>query len=163
MQTTCYGCPTVQPTPDNPTPPQNVAIGGVRHRLPTNCSTPVSHDKSDNRERSAKHFARFLQFFDPVGNRCLCTADDCAFTDETREIGMLAFRAPETTRCSPNPHRQLLDTSSHRFRRRIGTEQHSHRDPSTDCWRRQSQDDAAGLRRCWIARCRRCYLSMGIG
>jgi hypothetical protein len=40
-RTTCYGCPVVPPTPANPTPPQNISIGGIRNRLPGNCSPAV--------------------------------------------------------------------------------------------------------------------------
>lgn len=27
------------------------------------------------------------QFFDPIGNKCLCETSACAFTDTTRDIG----------------------------------------------------------------------------
>lgn len=63
--TTCYGCPTVAPTPGNPLPPQR-GTSNLRHRLPANCSTP---------------------FWDPIGNKCLCTSSACQFTDQTRPIG----------------------------------------------------------------------------
>ncbi|GAA5966175.1 hypothetical protein JCM3765_006074 [Sporobolomyces pararoseus] len=63
---TCYYCPAVEPTPDNPVPPP--ASGDTRHTLPSNCSTP---------------------FFNPQTNECLCKDGDasCAFTDDTRPIG----------------------------------------------------------------------------
>lgn len=64
--TTCYGCPASPPTPTNPLPPQAVASGAARHRLPANCSTP---------------------FWDPIGNKCLCTSSSCQFSDQTRPIG----------------------------------------------------------------------------
>lgn len=64
--TTCYGCPASPPTPTNPLPAQAVASGGARHRLPANCSTP---------------------FWDPIGNKCLCTSSSCQFNDQTRPIG----------------------------------------------------------------------------
>jgi len=62
--TTCYGCPTVPPSPSNPLPPQSGS--SPRHRLPANCSTP---------------------FWDPIGNKCLCTSSSCQFSDMTRPIG----------------------------------------------------------------------------
>jgi len=66
--TTCYGCPTVPPTPSNPVPPQASPQPGstVRYHLPSNCSTA---------------------FWDPVGDKCLCTDATCAFTDQSRAIG----------------------------------------------------------------------------
>ncbi|KAF7340971.1 hypothetical protein MSAN_02082500 [Mycena sanguinolenta] len=64
---TCYGCPQVEPTVDEPNPPQNVPSGGqARFRLPTNCSTP---------------------FWDPVAGNCICSSSNCAFTDNARPIG----------------------------------------------------------------------------
>lgn len=64
---TCYGCPEVQPSVDNPNPPQQVADGqSARFRLPANCSTP---------------------FWDPVKGQCICTSDTCAFVDNSRPIG----------------------------------------------------------------------------
>lgn len=64
--TTCYGCPSVPPTPSNPLPPQSGTGSSLRHRLPANCSTP---------------------FWDPIGNKCLCTSSACQFSDMTRPIG----------------------------------------------------------------------------
>ncbi|KAF7333423.1 Carbohydrate esterase family 4 [Mycena venus] len=64
---TCYGCPESAPTPGNPNPAQQVPDGQQpRFRLPANCSTP---------------------FWDPIGNKCLCNSDSCAFTDVSRPIG----------------------------------------------------------------------------
>lgn len=64
---TCYGCPVVSPTVDNPNPQQSVASGGqARFRIPGNCSTA---------------------FWDPIGNKCLCQDSSCAFTDNSRPIG----------------------------------------------------------------------------
>jgi hypothetical protein len=64
---TCYGCPEVEPTVDNPNPPQQVPDGqSARFRLPANCSTP---------------------FWDPIKGECICTSDTCAFTDNSRPIG----------------------------------------------------------------------------
>lgn len=64
---TCYGCPEVEPSVDNPNPNQQVADGQQeRFRLPTNCSTP---------------------FWDPIAGKCLCTTNDCAFVDNSRPIG----------------------------------------------------------------------------
>ncbi|KAF8641134.1 hypothetical protein AX17_000776 [Amanita inopinata Kibby_2008] len=64
---TCYGCPQVEPTPDNPNPPQQVPDGqSARFRLPANCSTP---------------------FWDPIKGQCLCTSSTCAFSDDSRPIG----------------------------------------------------------------------------
>ncbi|KAI5120853.1 hypothetical protein M0805_007040 [Coniferiporia weirii] len=64
---TCYGCPQTTPTPGDPNPPQATSSGGsLRYRLPTNCSTP---------------------FWDPIGNKCICTSDTCSFTDNSRPIG----------------------------------------------------------------------------
>jgi len=64
---TCYGCPSVEPSPGNPNPDQAVVSGqAARFRLPTNCSTP---------------------FWDPIAGQCLCTSSTCAFTDNSRPIG----------------------------------------------------------------------------
>ncbi|KAJ7799096.1 hypothetical protein B0H14DRAFT_1711143 [Mycena olivaceomarginata] len=64
---TCYGCPETEPTVGNPNPAQQVPDGQqARFRLPTNCSTP---------------------FWDPIAGKCLCTASDCAFADNSRPIG----------------------------------------------------------------------------
>jgi len=64
---TCYGCPTTQPSPSNPNPPQDLSGGQTaRHRLPTNCSTP---------------------FWDPIDGKCLCTSSTCLFTDGSRPVG----------------------------------------------------------------------------
>ncbi|KAJ7760140.1 hypothetical protein DFH07DRAFT_442335 [Mycena maculata] len=64
---TCYGCPVIAPTVDDPDPAQQVPDGQqARFRLPTNCSTP---------------------FWDPIAGKCLCTSSTCAFTDASRPIG----------------------------------------------------------------------------
>ncbi|OCH92974.1 hypothetical protein OBBRIDRAFT_386554 [Obba rivulosa] len=64
---TCYGCPTIAPTTDDPNPPQAPPTGQqIRTRLPANCSTP---------------------FWDPIGAKCICTSSTCQFTDESRPIG----------------------------------------------------------------------------
>ncbi|KAJ6617434.1 hypothetical protein B0H10DRAFT_2033369 [Mycena sp. CBHHK59/15] len=63
---TCYGCPTIAPTVDNPNPAQQVPSGQqARFRLPTNCSTP---------------------FWDPIAGSCSCTSSTCAFTDGSRPL-----------------------------------------------------------------------------
>lgn len=64
---TCYGCPSEQPTPNNPNPSQSTDNGHqARFRLPTNCSTP---------------------FWDPIDGKCICTSSTCAFQDDSRPIG----------------------------------------------------------------------------
>jgi len=63
---TCYGCPSDEITPANPNPPQATSSNPVRYRLPQNCLTP---------------------FWDPIGNKCLCTESSCSFVDQTRPIG----------------------------------------------------------------------------
>lgn len=93
---TCYGCPTTTPTPDQPNPvstfnstcriidlpdvyahsldifslprlqPQQNNDNSTRHRIPDNCDTP---------------------WWDPIGNKCLCSGGDCQFNDATRSIG----------------------------------------------------------------------------
>ncbi|KAG7100141.1 hypothetical protein E1B28_001921 [Marasmius oreades] len=64
---TCYGCPVTQPTVQNPNPPQQVPKGRqARFRLPANCSTP---------------------FWDPIKGQCLCSSNQCMFSDESRPIG----------------------------------------------------------------------------
>ncbi|KAJ7508382.1 hypothetical protein B0H11DRAFT_2304226 [Mycena galericulata] len=64
---TCYGCPVIEPSVDDPNPAQAVAQGGqARFRLPANCSTP---------------------FWDPIGGKCICTSSTCDFTDDSRPIG----------------------------------------------------------------------------
>jgi len=62
---TCYGCPTIQPIPGNPNPPQVTDVP-ARFRLPANCSTP---------------------FWDPIAGNCTCTSASCAFVDNSRPIG----------------------------------------------------------------------------
>jgi len=39
----------------------------ISHLVPANCSTP---------------------FWDPIGGKCLCTSDSCAFNDDSRPIGV---------------------------------------------------------------------------
>ncbi|KAG5638494.1 hypothetical protein H0H81_012299 [Sphagnurus paluster] len=64
---TCYGCPVIQPSPNNPNPAQQVPEGQkARFRLPSNCSTP---------------------FWDPIAGKCICTSSTCAFADDSRPIG----------------------------------------------------------------------------
>lgn len=64
---TCYGCPSIEPTPSNPNPSQQVIPGqNPRVRLPTNCSTP---------------------FWDPIGGKCICSSSNCQFEDNSRPIG----------------------------------------------------------------------------
>ncbi|KAG9007781.1 hypothetical protein FRB94_001685 [Tulasnella sp. JGI-2019a] len=65
---TCYGCPTTPPTTADPNPQQATPTSGaaIRYRIPANCSTP---------------------FWDPIGNKCLCTDSSCSFTDMSRTIG----------------------------------------------------------------------------
>ncbi|KAI0706171.1 hypothetical protein BC835DRAFT_1223104, partial [Cytidiella melzeri] len=64
---TCYGCPEIAPTVDDPNPAQQVADGQQpRYRVPANCSTP---------------------FWDPIKGDCLCTSSQCAFQDTTKPIG----------------------------------------------------------------------------
>ncbi|KAI0047953.1 hypothetical protein FA95DRAFT_1491612 [Auriscalpium vulgare] len=64
---TCYGCPSVEPTPDNPNPSQDTSNGQqARVRLPSNCSTP---------------------FWDPIAGDCICTSSTCQFSDNSRPIG----------------------------------------------------------------------------
>ncbi|EIM83551.1 uncharacterized protein STEHIDRAFT_83725 [Stereum hirsutum FP-91666 SS1] len=63
---TCYGCPTDQPAPSNPNPPQDTSTSQARFRLPANCSTA---------------------FWDPIKGECLCTSSSCAFVDNSRPIG----------------------------------------------------------------------------
>ncbi|CDZ97989.1 carbohydrate esterase family 4 protein [Phaffia rhodozyma] len=63
---TCYGCPKSQPSVSDPNPEQ-VPVGGsgLRHRLPSNCSTAC---------------------WDPIGNTCV-SGSDCLFEDTSRPIG----------------------------------------------------------------------------
>ncbi|ETW86638.1 carbohydrate esterase family 4 protein [Heterobasidion irregulare TC 32-1] len=64
---TCYGCPEIAPTVDNPNPAQQIPSGQqARVRLPSNCSTP---------------------FWDPIKGDCICTSDTCTFSDDSRPIG----------------------------------------------------------------------------
>ncbi|KAH9064067.1 hypothetical protein EDB87DRAFT_1777005 [Lactarius vividus] len=64
---TCYGCPGVTPTPDDPNPTQDSSNGQqARFRLPANCSTP---------------------FWDPIKGQCICTSSTCQFQDNSRPIG----------------------------------------------------------------------------
>ncbi|KAN0134880.1 carbohydrate esterase [Lactarius tabidus] len=64
---TCYGCPVVEPTPDNPNPAQDTSDGQqLRFRLPANCSTA---------------------FWDPINGQCVCNSSTCQFQDNSRPIG----------------------------------------------------------------------------
>ncbi|KAF7369451.1 Carbohydrate esterase family 4 [Mycena venus] len=66
-----YGCPEAVPTLENLFPIQAAPPDGAqqRFRIPTNCSTP---------------------FWDPVGNKCLCSRTACAsqFMDNSQLIGL---------------------------------------------------------------------------
>ncbi|CAO3611433.1 unnamed protein product [Mucor hiemalis] len=55
---TCFNCPGVAPTLDNPTPPSTAQNGtaGYRYPLGDNCDST---------------------WWDPIGNTCLCTTADC--------------------------------------------------------------------------------------
>ncbi|KAG2352794.1 hypothetical protein BDR07DRAFT_1436014 [Suillus spraguei] len=65
---TCYGCPQVEQVP---------AGQQMRYRLPSNCSTP---------------------FWDPIAGSCLCQSSECAFTDNSRPIGVrYSLNAPTPT------------------------------------------------------------------
>ncbi|BGP58087.1 hypothetical protein JCM8202_006212 [Rhodotorula sphaerocarpa] len=61
---TCYYCPAIQPTPDDPVPAP--ASGDTRHTLPSDCQTA---------------------FFNPQTNKCTCSSSSCSFTDNTKPIG----------------------------------------------------------------------------
>ncbi|CAG8520629.1 13647_t:CDS:2 [Acaulospora colombiana] len=52
---TCYGCPSANPTPQNPVP-----SGGDRFRVPTTCDTA---------------------WWDPIKGECLCNSTTCSYTD----------------------------------------------------------------------------------
>ncbi|KAI9321905.1 hypothetical protein BX666DRAFT_1851080 [Dichotomocladium elegans] len=64
---TCFNCPSTAPTLDNPTPPATLQNGtaGFRYTLPDNCDT---------------------QWWDPVGNQCLCTSSACEYKDTAMPI-----------------------------------------------------------------------------
>ncbi|KAF9433596.1 hypothetical protein BGZ76_009239 [Entomortierella beljakovae] len=59
---TCYGCPKTAPTPENPVPERNVALGalGARTPVPATCA---------------------MEWWDPIAAQCLCTNSNCTFTD----------------------------------------------------------------------------------
>ena len=59
---TCYGCPDVTPSLQNPAPKKS---GSKRCPVPDNCD---------------------MTWWDPIGCKCLCTSSSCAWTDESREI-----------------------------------------------------------------------------
>jgi hypothetical protein len=54
---TCYGCPKVEPTLDNPVPE---STNPKRFHVPTTCDT---------------------LWWDPIGNTCLCNSPECSYTD----------------------------------------------------------------------------------
>ena len=82
-----YGCPAKIPTTSDPNPEQSVPAGQqprfrcgfsfpcgsyivprlIFRLVPANCSTP---------------------FWDPIAAECLCTSDSCAFSDDSRPIGV---------------------------------------------------------------------------
>ncbi|KAF9925634.1 hypothetical protein FBU30_004619 [Linnemannia zychae] len=59
---TCYGCPTTNPSVAEPVPARAVAAGqtGYRTPVPTTCA---------------------MEWWDPVAAQCLCTSSNCTFTD----------------------------------------------------------------------------------
>ncbi|KAF9083012.1 hypothetical protein BGX23_011877 [Mortierella sp. AD031] len=59
---TCYGCPTTNPTVAEPVPARAVAAGqaGYRTPVPTTCA---------------------MEWWDPVAAQCLCVSSNCTFTD----------------------------------------------------------------------------------
>ncbi|CAH1759942.1 4042_t:CDS:10 [Entrophospora sp. SA101] len=57
---TCYGCPKVQPTVDNPVPD---STNPKRYRVPTTCDT---------------------LWWDPIENKCLCSTPECSYTDQSK-------------------------------------------------------------------------------
>ncbi|KAF9125688.1 hypothetical protein BGW39_007214 [Mortierella sp. 14UC] len=73
---TCYGCPTVNPSVTEPVPARAVAAGqtGYRTPVPTTCA---------------------MEWWDPVAAQCLCASSNCTFTDT-------AVLTPTTAGVSPN-------------------------------------------------------------
>lgn len=59
---TCFNCPGSAPTLNMPTPATSAQNGsaGFRHSLPDNCDT---------------------KWWDPIGNACLCTSNECQYKD----------------------------------------------------------------------------------
>lgn len=59
---TCFNCPSTAPTLSTPVPPSSAKNGtnGYRYPLPDNCDT---------------------EWWDPIGNQCLCTSSTCQYKD----------------------------------------------------------------------------------
>ncbi|KAF9189050.1 hypothetical protein BGZ51_000159 [Haplosporangium sp. Z 767] len=62
---TCYGCPTANPSTAVPVPERVVAAGQTGYR------TPVSATCA-------------MEWWDPITAQCLCTSANCTFTDESK-------------------------------------------------------------------------------
>lgn len=59
---TCYGCPKVQPTLDNPVPE---STNPKRYHVPTTCDS---------------------LWWDPIENKCLCNTPECSYTDQSKPL-----------------------------------------------------------------------------
>ncbi|KAF8955310.1 hypothetical protein BGZ46_002664 [Entomortierella lignicola] len=59
---TCYGCPTTEPTNSTPVPARVISAGqpGYRTPVPSTCA---------------------MEWWDPVAAQCLCNSTNCTFTD----------------------------------------------------------------------------------
>ncbi|KAI7868079.1 hypothetical protein BDF14DRAFT_1796138 [Spinellus fusiger] len=85
---TCYNCPNTAPSLDNPTPPPAATNGsaGYRYPLPDTCDST---------------------WWDPIGNTCLCTSNDCKYivaqsptVNSTNSQRASATKTPVTLRSS---------------------------------------------------------------
>lgn len=76
---TCYNCPAVEPTLDNPTPNNAVADSDpkFRHAVPSNCDS---------------------LWWDPIAGQCLCSNTTCAYNDTA--VPVTAIVANTTTTSS---------------------------------------------------------------
>ncbi|KAK9727667.1 hypothetical protein K7432_001650 [Basidiobolus ranarum] len=90
---TCYGCPTTEPSVSNPAPGRAKAVGtaGARCPVPDNCDT---------------------LWWDPVGCKCLCQNDSCNYIDNSKPIDLNGSNKTDGKGVSANGKNGTSDASS---------------------------------------------------
>lgn len=75
---TCYGCPTANPSVTDPVPVRAVAAGqtGYRTPVPATCA---------------------MEWWDPVAAQCLCNSSNCTFTDIATQTPTATSPLPTST------------------------------------------------------------------
>ncbi|KAF8936172.1 hypothetical protein BGZ58_004496 [Dissophora ornata] len=90
---TCYGCPTTQPSVTTPVPPRVITAGqtGYRTPVPANCA---------------------MEWWDPIAAQCLCTSSNCTFTDTAVTTTSSATPLPTSTTSSSKSAGERLAADS---------------------------------------------------